>query len=202
MHNNHAQPAQHSQGEPPEGVQRLELLIRRFSPAEIQCLSLLQLLLRHRPSALDFPLEEPRLQFARWLVEHGRLSEEVGTSQDGQLPAGEASDAARVRGRAPEPSRTLVSEAGVRESPMDSTGTTGGEHWYSKLLRAWSALRRGSTTVAQFGHEVERTDYPPREPHSCWTNDTRGPICPGSSGGVARSSSNVPWLWARFRRSE
>jgi hypothetical protein len=62
----------------PAGIQRLELLWWRFSAAEVQRLSLLQLVQRERPSALDLPLEECRLRFARWLVATGRLSEQTG----------------------------------------------------------------------------------------------------------------------------
>src|SRR5260370_41069686 len=48
----------------PAGIQRLELLWWRFSAAEVQRLSLLQLVQRERPSARDLPLEEGRLRFA------------------------------------------------------------------------------------------------------------------------------------------
>src|SRR5260370_21746377 len=58
----------------PAGIQRLELLWWRFSAAEVQRLSLLQLVQRERPSARDLPLEECRLRFARWLAATRRLS--------------------------------------------------------------------------------------------------------------------------------
>ena len=61
------------------GVQRLELLSWRFSEAEIQRLSTLQVRHREHPDLVDLPVEERRLQFARWLVEHGRLSEDAGS---------------------------------------------------------------------------------------------------------------------------
>ena len=61
------------------GVQRLELLSWRFSEAEIQRLSTLQVRHREHPELVDLPVEERRLQFARWLVEHGRLSEDDGS---------------------------------------------------------------------------------------------------------------------------
>src|SRR5215469_10412239 len=153
MHNNHPQAARHSQGDPAEGVQRPELLIRRFSPAEIQCLSLLQLLLRQRPSALDFPLEESRLQFARWLVEHGRLSEDIDSAREGQPPAEDVSDKVRAQAGAPALSRTRLTDAAAHESPTETTWTSWCDYWHLRLVRVWSALRRSITTLAQLGRE-------------------------------------------------
>jgi hypothetical protein len=199
MQNDHAQAAKHSQGDPPDGVQHLELLLRRFSPAEIQCLSLLQLLLRQRPSALDFPLEEPRLQFARWLVEHGQLSEDVGASEESPVPPQPTPDEMRPQGGAPGPSRTLLSAATSREPPVDTTWTIAGERWLGRLSRVWYALRRGITRVANVAHEVERRDDAPRKGPPWSTHGTDGPNRPRSPGGAAHPSSNVPWLWTRFR---
>jgi len=73
----------------PAGIQRLELLWWRFSAAEVQRLSLLQLVQRERPSALDLPLEEGRLRFARWLVATGRLSEQTECRREGGHLAGQ-----------------------------------------------------------------------------------------------------------------
>jgi hypothetical protein len=73
----------------PAGIQRLELLWWRFSAAEVQRLSLLQLVQRERPSALDLPLEECRLRFARWLVATGRLSEQTECRLAGGRLAGQ-----------------------------------------------------------------------------------------------------------------
>jgi hypothetical protein len=217
MQNNHAQAARHSQGDPPDGVQRLELLLRRFSPNEIQCLSLLQLLLRQRPSALDFPLEEPRLQFARWLVEHGQLSEDVAASQEAPASAEAKLDEVRIRGGSPGPSRTLLSAATSDEPPgaqADSTWKIGGVRWLGSLSHAWSALRQRITEVTNFGREVDRSDYGEREGPPWRTQGTDGLNRPRSPGrdpgairphrlrgprGAARPSSNVPWLWTRFR---
>ncbi len=57
----------------------MDLLIWRFSNAEIDRLSKLQLRYREAPDALDLPIEECRLRFSRWLVEHGKLSEDECT---------------------------------------------------------------------------------------------------------------------------
>jgi hypothetical protein len=199
MQNNHAQAAKHSQGDPPDGVQRLELLLRRFSPAEIQCLSLMQLLLRQRPSALDFPLEEPRLQFARWLVEHGQLSEDRGTRQEGPASAEAVPGEGRPHGGAPGPSSTLLSAATSDEPPADSAWRIRGERWLGTLSHAWFALRQRITEVTTFGREVDCTDDAPREGPPWSTQGTAAPNRPRGPGGAARQSSNVPWLWTRLR---
>src|SRR5258706_9657349 len=100
-HNPHDAPA-------PAGIQRLELLWWRFSAAEVQRLSRLQLVQRERPSALDLPLEEGRLRFARWLVATGRLSEPTR----GRLEGG-CLEACRLAGQpwAPEAAGPAVGEA-------------------------------------------------------------------------------------------
>ena len=96
MHNKETQAARSNQNESPEGIQRLELLMLRFSEAEIQSLSLLQLVHRQRPNALDQPLEECRLRFARWLVDNGRLSEHPECPLEGQKGQSEAREAAET----------------------------------------------------------------------------------------------------------
>src|SRR5258708_15459830 len=84
----------------PAGIQRLELLWWRFSAAEVQRLSLLQLVQRERPSARDLPLVECRPRFARWLVATGRLSEQTECRLEGGRLAGQlwAQEAARPAG--------------------------------------------------------------------------------------------------------
>jgi hypothetical protein len=47
----------------------------RFSAWEAQRLIALRDRLARQPAHVDFELDERRLIFARWLVEHGRLSE-------------------------------------------------------------------------------------------------------------------------------
>src|SRR5258707_12379028 len=90
MHNKETQAAWSNQNESPEGVQRLELLMLRFSEAEIQSLSLLQLVHRPRPNALDQPVEECGLRFARWLGDNGRLSEHTACPPEEQKGQSEA----------------------------------------------------------------------------------------------------------------
>ena len=60
------------------GIMRMSRFMRRrFSAAEIEHLITWRTRYRARTDRLDVSAEEVRLQFARWLVEHGRLGEEV-----------------------------------------------------------------------------------------------------------------------------
>jgi hypothetical protein len=52
----------------------------RFTSEEGQRLIALRQRLALRPTPVDLDIDERRLQFARWLVEHGRLSEDVSPS--------------------------------------------------------------------------------------------------------------------------
>lgn len=180
--------AKRSQGEPLEGIERMELVCWRFSAAEIQSLSLLQLKQRYWPNALDLPLNEGRLQFAHWLVEHGLLSEHMGGDLEAQPEAETASDALWRQGIAPTPCGAVSMDASVgasvRESRMERARRMGHEHWRPLLLRAWSITRRGLATLGTIGRELESTDclfscegrfwklyradefFWPRDPHS------------------------------------
>jgi hypothetical protein len=51
-----------------------------FTPVEFAKLSALRTRLQGRALAVELGLDERRLQFARWLVEHDRLTEEVRPS--------------------------------------------------------------------------------------------------------------------------
>jgi len=60
------------------GIMRMSRFMRRrFSAAEIEHLITWRTRYRAQTDRLDVSAEEVRLQFARWLVEHGRLGEEV-----------------------------------------------------------------------------------------------------------------------------
>jgi hypothetical protein len=58
-----------------KGVERLDLLMWRFSSDEIARLTALQIRHRERLDRHDLQLDVYHLRFARWLIEHGRLSE-------------------------------------------------------------------------------------------------------------------------------
>src|SRR5690242_16849154 len=63
-----------------EDIKRMHLLAWRFSAAEIDRLIHWQTLYQGGPMAPDLSLEECRMRFVRWLVEHGRLGEEGGVA--------------------------------------------------------------------------------------------------------------------------
>lgn len=52
-----------------------------LSPREIRALTALRRRWNQAPDSRDIPAEERRLLFARWMVEHGRLSDDDGSGQ-------------------------------------------------------------------------------------------------------------------------
>jgi hypothetical protein len=135
-----------------ERDERMDLLRRRFSGEEVERLTLLQLRCRERPDLLDLPpqerrppLQERRLQFARWLVEQGRIGEAVDPGQEGQplevwkkgLPNGLAK---RSKDRS-------CGHQGGRPAPSHTARTPRGK-WREALLRSLSGRRPGSETAA------------------------------------------------------
>jgi hypothetical protein len=203
MHNKETQAARSNQNESPEGIQRLELLMLRFSEAEIQSLSLLQLVHRQRPNALDQPLEECRLRFARWLVDNGRLSEHTECpleGQKGQSEARETAETSSCPGDAPAPHDECLPASDCTSEPTrESAQRNRPAEWRLILLRAWSRIRQGVARMADSRRELGQLDYLPGEggPGDPWsTYDPYGPRGPYSSMG---SVPNDPWLWMRFR---
>ena len=211
----------------PAGIQRLELLWWRFSAAEVQRLSLLQLVQRERPSALDLPLEEGRLRFARWLVATGRLSEQTECRREGGHLAGQlwapeavgpaageaavevlawagAGPAARARLPAEEPSGEPPSQESAQGNRPPAEGRR-------LLLGAWCQLRRGMAKVAALGRVLGRLDDlsdagGPWGPYGTWgpygpygPYGPWGPYGPRGPYGSARSVADDPWRWTRLR---
>ena len=203
MHIRETQAAQRSQDEAPEGIQRLELLAWRFTAAEIQSLSLLQLVHIQRPNALDQPLEEGRLKFARWLVEQGRLSEDVGSGPEVQPPAADASILVPGQGNALTPSREISSgdQAGEpkEKNAEENAQEESSEQRHFMLLGAWSRVRCGMAKVADCGRKLGRLvflpeDGDPGRPYGSYDPyDSRGLY-----GGV-RWVTEDPWYWMRLR---
>jgi hypothetical protein len=169
----------------PAGIQRLELLWWRFSAAEVQRLSLLQLVQRERPSALDLPLEECRLRFARWLVATGRLSEQTECRLAGGRLAGQpwapeaagpaagpaegeaaveaegqaAAEVLAYAGAGPTARARLPAEEPSGEPPPPSAQWNRPMDRRLLLLGAGRQLRRGMAKVAAFGRALGRMDY-------------------------------------------
>jgi hypothetical protein len=119
--------------EPPEDIERLELLSWRFSSTEIERLSRLQLRYRERPEAIDLPLEESRLRFVRWLVEQGRIGAGDGIGFQEQL-AGDESGVQQL----PEERAAGHPEGAQPPKHVDH------EAWHLRLLgrlaRAWRCI--------------------------------------------------------------
>lgn len=73
-----------SRGSPDVGkdIKRMELLMWHFNAAEVDRLIKCQLRYRQRLDALDLPVDLYRLRFARWLVEQGKLTEDIDSEPD------------------------------------------------------------------------------------------------------------------------
>jgi len=62
----------------------------RFTAEEVQRLTALRQRVASQPVQLDLGIDAGRLEFARWLVEQGRLSEGIPSSAPGDRATGEA----------------------------------------------------------------------------------------------------------------
>lgn len=222
MHLQHTPVAKRDHNETLHGVERLELLFWRFSQSETHSLSLLQLAHRQRPNVLDLPLDECRMRFVRWLVETGRLNEEVADSMperptaDGQPQADDGSVLA-LRERA-----TCTALEGVPSSVQDcepylssppkaaQEQDLGGEEpgrARSSQPGAGSRVRSGLTKLAAFGRKLGRIlllpddnvswggPYGANNPYSGYTHFDW--YAPRSYGGTHASIYDPHW--SRFR---
>jgi hypothetical protein len=189
------------QKEPVEGLERLErceLLTDGFNDAEIQHLSALQLLARQHPDSLGLPAQDNRLEFARWLVKRGRLSEYVGCVSDGQQlsekaldPSPRAADTSQTQTETP-----LGVHAGGLE--MGSTKWKGLSRWSAKVGGAWVRVRKRSNTIITAlrgnwhterlsGYEPTRRTLRVRDRYgSRWRHDPPHPM------------DNDVWYWLRY----
>lgn len=178
MHSEHSAAEQGHQINSPEGsTPRLDLLSQRFSEAEIQCLSRLQLRHRTSPDKLDLPVDPCRLSFARWLFEHGRLTEEMDRD-DVALPhvappwEEQASCAPGGQGGMPDatqdPSDGRVGGAPELESGCRKLSNA----WRLALSRALSRMRKAVARVGDISSEAGGM-APPRDEAGPWTLDGR-----------------------------
>lgn len=142
---------QGNQRTPLEGVARPDLLLLRqgFSDAEIQRLSALRLRHRTRPEKPDLSFALCRLQFARWLVEHGALSEEMTC----RLEAPPWEEQASVAPEAQD--RTSGARDGTSDGPRSGeigsvSGRRGpGKAWQLAVSHAWTRIREGLARFAE-----------------------------------------------------
>jgi hypothetical protein len=148
---------------PSEEIQRLELLSWRFSSVEIDRLSRLQLRFREHPQVIDFPLEERRLWFARWLVEHGRIGAGDGVGIEKQLAESERSAQPPLQERAaPQPDATWPPEHTVYEA------------WHRQLLSRVARAWRCVVEAVRLGCEAVGQDYLASE-YAQWYPGPHGP---------------------------
>lgn len=195
MHNKEAPAAERDAGRSLTGVLRTDLLLWRFSGDEIDRLSKLQLRYRAQPDRLDLPLDECRLRFARWLVEHGRMGEDDDTAFKGppweEEMSGASGESWRQGSQPPSPRGTPPGHPDGEAAPA-SACLEGRANTHLRPLGVWSWLRHSGTGAAGSG----------RGPGSLrrllgeggpWAWDPHDPY------GNARSYEDAQWLWMRFR---
>lgn len=166
----------------PEGpTPRLNLLSQRFSGEEIQRLSRLQLRHRTSPDKLDLPVDPSRLSFARWLFEHGRLTEEMDRAdvappweeqvsrapggQDGKPDTSQEPSDGHVDG---EPELGHVGG----EADLESGGQRLIRACRLAVSRALSRMRKAVASLGEIGSEPGGV-VRPRDEADPWTPDVR-----------------------------
>lgn len=189
MHKTPTKDAKRCQDGSPEGVRCLELLSWRFSSAEIERLSRMQLLHRQHPDVLDMPLEESRLRFARWLVEHGRLNEDMESRLEGHSRSAAVSVMVSGQGSESATSDDISSGEHMDVLMPVNAPRRGSEHLHRVLLGAWSRIRRGMGKIAELGRELGRMEYPL---DAWWPYGPYGPYDPNDG---PHSITDDPWFW-------
>lgn len=142
-----------------EGVARSNLLRKHFSDAEIQRLCALQLRRRTRPETTDVSLDLCRLQFARWLVEHGALSEEMNRRLE-VLPWKEpASVASEAQGCTSSP-RDGTSHGPLRDEVAPVSGRRrASKEWQLALQHTWTRIRNALARAAEIAFVPDGAAY-------------------------------------------
>jgi hypothetical protein len=200
MYEDEAPPAMRNRPESLDSIKRLDLLNRRFSEEEIQRLSALQLRQGERPDVLDRSIQEGRLTFVRWLVEHGRLGE--GDEADGK----EASQQKKAPG-AMRPQESWPGSSGTTTAPAIAGASAGSavcermpeqadekhqDHPRSPLLCVWKRIRQGLARVAGIGSRLGSWVFLPREGYDVDPSQLRDPY------GNLWSYTEDPWPWTHF----
>jgi uncharacterized membrane protein YeaQ/YmgE (transglycosylase-associated protein family) len=191
-----------------ESIPRMELLMWRFSEGECERLCKLQRRYRDRPDMLDLPLDERRLRFARWMVDHGRLSEDAGAGSGAEdAPPWEqeheqereapevVGPKTRLRGpsspsgvAASEPEGTPEAKPGV-ERPQQGHEQDQGHPGQSRRVvrRALSWIRQGIEQSATMNYGPGYLGYPTAD---------GGPM---DSYGNGRWYHDPEWIWMLYR---
>ena len=200
MHEDDAPPATRNRPESLDGIKRLDLLCRRFSDGEIQRLSALQLRQGERPDVLDRSIQEGRLTFVRWLVEHGRLGEGDEADGKGASQQAKAPGARRPEESCPGASGTTAAQAtagasagsAVCERTLEQTDEKHQDHRRSPLLRVWTRIRQGLARVAGIGRHLSSWIFVPSEGYEIDPSHLRDPY------GNLWSYTEDPWPWTHF----
>jgi hypothetical protein len=161
-------------------LQRMGLRGVRFRQQEIEALVVLRHRWRQGPDASDLPAEDRRLKFARWLVEHGRLSEDDGgcaieeTARAVDAAARKllTSESSARLGRGSERRGIALSQAAVPQQTAGAGGQAAPGGWWRGALRRVGA-RVGDIFTWLFvpgehwdGSPYEFTPYPYMSPWS------------------------------------
>jgi uncharacterized membrane protein YeaQ/YmgE (transglycosylase-associated protein family) len=193
-----------SQSDSAQSVQRLDLLSWRFSLPEIERLSTLQLRYREQPDSLDMPLDESRLRFARWLVEHGGIGEDDRSSRGKLTSDGQMSCESRLQDGLPRlPEDTGNRRSGTPATPAgeptpESTRRKHHRSWCLPLRRAFSRAHLGIGGAAGAAdRELENPEYLPGDGHH---GDSSNPWEPWGLYGGSHSQSSPYWFWMGLRR--
>ena len=207
MYEDEAPPATRTQGESLDGIKRLDLLSRRFSEEEIQRLSALQQLRGERPDVLDRSIQEGRLQFVRWLVQHGRLGqgdttdgEEASLEEEspgakhphGSWPTSPGTDAARTRAAASAGSASCEQVPDhAAENQSDNEKQSGNQ--CAPLHCVWAWIRTGFARAAGIGSQLGSWVFLPNEAAEIDPLSLRDP------NGSPWTYMDDPWPWTHFR---
>jgi uncharacterized membrane protein YeaQ/YmgE (transglycosylase-associated protein family) len=204
LRNDEAPVAASSHSDSAQSVQRLDLLSWRFSLPEIESLSALQLRYRERPDSLDMPLDESRLRFARWLVEHGGIGEDDSSSRDKLASNGRTSCESRLQDGIPRlPGDTEDNRSGTpagEPAPESARESARGKHhqtWRLPLRRVFSRAHPGIGEAAGVDRELEDPEYLLGDGRH-W--DPSNPWGPWDLYGGSRSQSSAYWFWMGLRR--
>jgi hypothetical protein len=142
-----------------EGAAQKGMLGCRLSKGEIQSLLVLRLRWQQAPDACDLPADEPRLQFARWLVEHGKLSEGEGSRAHEPVCSGADVSPDSPREHEPVCVKDIPSElegCSTDERPQDQS--------QQSLCTVGMRIRQSLARIGAVGRKVATWLFVPSEP--------------------------------------
>jgi hypothetical protein len=141
---------------------------------------------RERPDALDRPDGDDYLRFARWLVEHGRLSEDDGTARWRPPRDGETPRTKWPRKGQPEPAGDNLPGEPDSDWQTACVQRLQHAHWRLIMRGAWARARRGLVRAAGSGREL-RSQMRVSSAIESWR--------PWGQWSGASSSPEAQWYW-------